>query len=56
MESYVPDGGYSKGVGMQEKYNSWAAAQYREKVSIKVALSLAAPTRASIQLDSTDAA
>lgn len=33
MENYGPEGGYTKGMGMQEKYNSWAAAQYREKVS-----------------------
>lgn len=33
MENYGPEGGYTKGIGMQEKYNSWAAAQYREKVS-----------------------
>lgn len=32
MENYGPEGGYIKGMGMQEKYNSWAAAQYREKV------------------------
>lgn len=33
MESYGPDGRYTKGMGMQEKYNSWAATQYREKVA-----------------------
>jgi ADP-ribosylation factor GTPase-activating protein 1 len=33
MESYGSEGGYSKGMGMNEKYNSWAAAQYRDKVS-----------------------
>ncbi|WWC73604.1 uncharacterized protein I206_107576 [Kwoniella pini CBS 10737] len=33
IESYGPDGGYSKGIGMQEKYNSWAASQYREKLA-----------------------
>jgi hypothetical protein len=32
IEGYGPDGGYSRGMGMQEKYNSWAATQYREKV------------------------
>lgn len=32
MESYGSEGGYSKGIGMSEKYNCWAAAQYREKV------------------------
>lgn len=34
MESYGPEGGYTKGMGMQEKYNCWAAAQYREKASL----------------------
>ncbi|WVR07979.1 hypothetical protein IAU60_005022 [Kwoniella sp. DSM 27419] len=33
MDSYGPDGGYTKGMGMQEKYNSWAATQYREKLA-----------------------
>lgn len=33
MESYGSEGGYSKGIGMNEKYNSWAAAQYREKLA-----------------------
>lgn len=33
MESYGPEGGYRKGMDMQEKYNCWAATQYREKVS-----------------------
>ena len=32
MDKYPASGGYTKGMGMQEKYNSWAAAQYREKV------------------------
>jgi ADP-ribosylation factor GTPase-activating protein 1 len=32
MSSYGADGGYSPGMGMIEKYNSWAATQYREKV------------------------
>ena len=32
MESYGPEGGYTKGMGMTEKYNSWAAAQYRDKL------------------------
>ena len=32
MESYGADGGYTKGMGMQEKYHTWAAAQYRDKV------------------------
>lgn len=36
MDSYGPEGGYKKGMGMQEKYNSWAATQYREKVSFHV--------------------
>ena len=34
MESYGPEGGYRKGMDMQEKYNCWAATQYREKVSL----------------------
>ncbi|WVW86825.1 hypothetical protein I302_108880 [Kwoniella bestiolae CBS 10118] len=33
IENYGPDGGYTKGMGMQEKYNSWAASQYREKLA-----------------------
>jgi ADP-ribosylation factor GTPase-activating protein 1 len=33
MESYGPEGGYRKGMDMQEKYNCWAATQYREKAS-----------------------
>lgn len=34
LDSYGPDGGYTKGMGMSEKYNSWAASQYREKVGL----------------------
>ncbi|WVQ84729.1 hypothetical protein IAT38_006886 [Cryptococcus sp. DSM 104549] len=33
IEGYGSDGGYTKGMGMQEKYNSWAATQYREKLA-----------------------
>ncbi|WWD20387.1 hypothetical protein CI109_104863 [Kwoniella shandongensis] len=33
IESYGPEGGYTKGMGMNEKYNSWAATQYREKLA-----------------------
>lgn len=33
FEDYGAKGGYSKGQGMNEKYNSWVAAQYREKAS-----------------------
>ncbi|WVQ95954.1 hypothetical protein IAU59_003053 [Kwoniella sp. CBS 9459] len=33
IENYGPDGGYTKGMGMQDKYNSWAATQYREKLA-----------------------
>jgi len=34
MEGYVKEeGGWRKGMGIQEKYKTWAAAQYREKVS-----------------------
>ncbi|WVN87510.1 uncharacterized protein L203_102692 [Cryptococcus depauperatus CBS 7841] len=32
IENYGPEGGYAPGMGIQEKYNSWAAAQYREKL------------------------
>jgi hypothetical protein len=35
MESYGPEGGYRKGMDMQEKYNCWAATQYREKVGFR---------------------
>ena len=34
MKDYGSEGGYSAGMGMNEKYNSWAAAQYREKVRV----------------------
>ncbi|KAK1923676.1 putative ARF GTPase activator [Papiliotrema laurentii] len=37
IESYGPEGGYAKGIGMNEKYNSWAAAQYREKLAAECA-------------------
>ncbi|OXG89719.1 ADP-ribosylation factor GTPase-activating protein 1 [Cryptococcus neoformans A2-102-5] len=37
MENYGPEGGYTKGMGMQEKYNSWTAAQYREKLTAECA-------------------
>ncbi|BEI90473.1 uncharacterized protein CcaverHIS019_0305430 [Cutaneotrichosporon cavernicola] len=33
MDSYGADGGYTKGMGMSEKYNSWAATQYRDKLA-----------------------
>ncbi|WWC92907.1 uncharacterized protein L201_007869 [Kwoniella dendrophila CBS 6074] len=33
IENYGPEGGYTKGIGMIEKYNSWAATQYREKLA-----------------------
>ncbi|EIW71403.1 hypothetical protein TREMEDRAFT_67748 [Tremella mesenterica DSM 1558] len=33
MDGYGPQGGYEKGMGMQDKYNSWAAAQYRAKLA-----------------------
>jgi len=35
ISTYGSEGGYTKGVGMNEKYNSWAAAQYREKVGTR---------------------
>ncbi|TXT12984.1 hypothetical protein VHUM_01385 [Vanrija humicola] len=37
LDSYGPDGGYTKGMGMSEKYNSWAASQYREKLTAECA-------------------
>lgn len=37
MNTYGPEGGYTKGMGMKEKYHSWAAAQYREKVRTMLA-------------------
>ena len=38
MKSYSPpeSGGYQDGMGIQEKYQCWAAAQYKEKVIITV--------------------
>jgi ADP-ribosylation factor GTPase-activating protein 1 len=35
MKDYTPveQGGYREGMSVQEKYNTWAAAQYKEKVS-----------------------
>jgi hypothetical protein len=32
MENYGPEGGYVKKQSIAEKYKTWAAAQYREKV------------------------
>lgn len=34
MQSYTPveQGGYKEGMSAHDKYHSWAAAQYREKV------------------------
>lgn len=34
MQSYTPveQGGYKEGMSVHDKYHSWAAAQYREKV------------------------
>jgi ADP-ribosylation factor GTPase-activating protein 1 len=34
MKDYTPaeQGGYREGMSVQEKYNTWAAAQYKEKV------------------------
>lgn len=37
MDSYGPEGGYEKGMGINDKYNSWAAAQYREKLAAECA-------------------
>lgn len=33
MDSYGPEGGYTKGMSMTDKYNSWAATQYRDKLA-----------------------
>ena len=43
MDSYGPEGGYSKNADMRERYHCWAAAQYREKVCLSRA-TLGAPT------------
>ena len=32
MKGYGEQGGYREGMTVQEKYNCWAAAQYKEKV------------------------
>lgn len=40
INEYGPTGGYIKGMNITEKYNTWAAAQYREKVSSTAAPSL----------------
>lgn len=37
MDSYGPEGGYTKGMSMQDKYASWAATQYREKLAAECA-------------------
>ncbi len=34
LNEYGPTGGYVKGMIITEKYNTWAAAQYREKVRL----------------------
>jgi len=39
MESYGPEGGYVKKQSIAEKYKTWAAAQYREKVGLRPACS-----------------
>ena len=43
MEKYPPSGGYIKGMSIQDKYNTWAAAQYREKVRPSNGLSSSSP-------------
>lgn len=35
MDTYGPEGGYVKGMGIGEKYKTWAAREYREKVSLE---------------------
>jgi hypothetical protein len=50
MESYGPEGGYRKGMEMQEKYNCWAATQYREKVSLWDPITTEADSQASSSL------
>lgn len=37
MDSYGPDGGYTKGMGINDKYNTWAASQYRDKLAAECA-------------------
>lgn len=36
MDDYGPEGGYSKKMSIAEKYKTWAAREYREKVSMRV--------------------
>ena len=38
MQSYTPvgQGGYKEGMSNHDKYHSWAAAQYREKVRLDI--------------------
>lgn len=37
MENYGPEGGYSKSQSIAEKYKTWAAAQYRDKLNTEIA-------------------
>ncbi|CDZ97374.1 ADP-ribosylation factor GTPase activator [Phaffia rhodozyma] len=37
INAYGPEGGYKKGMGIKEKYFSWAAMQYRDKLSAMTA-------------------
>jgi ADP-ribosylation factor GTPase-activating protein 1 len=40
MKDYRPaeQGGYRPGMSVSEKYNCWAAAQYKEKVCLDIEL------------------
>jgi hypothetical protein len=49
MDSYGPEGGYSKSASMHERYHCWAAAQYREKV--RLVLSVLSIYRTAIAAD-----
>jgi hypothetical protein len=49
MNEYDPKGGYVKGMSITEKYNTWAAAQYREKVGWREGSSLPMGRESSTQ-------
>lgn len=51
MDAYGPEGGYEKGMGINDKYNSWAASQYREKLAAECAEPPAAWTKSSPPAD-----
>ncbi|CAL1701300.1 unnamed protein product [Somion occarium] len=37
IKSYPAEGGYTEGMSMHDKYHSWAASQYREKLDAELA-------------------